>query len=406
MLTNELAIAEVRDGFVFPDRLTRLRHGHYLGLAQQMLAIYQQGIGTIRRDLHAQVRALFQDEKICPLRRIDAFCKLLDEVAIYHRDRKGESAKLRRDVFRRAAPSHPLVVQPDRLFESDEAVIKAQISRELKTTWESISERLFADVIPYQKLLRFEGYATPAALLARYNVAQAQASLYRAQSMTVWARQDLKVVLRYAKLSRLMHEIEVLRDGEYRMQFDGPASILRATSRYGVAMAKFLPALLSCRQWRMEAKIRIGRGHWINRLCLSAEDGLKSALPAPDEFDSQIEAGLAADWEKLGPQDWTMDRESVVLHEGQKTFIPDFVFRHRDGRRVLLEIAGYWTPEYLEQKRESLAKFWHEDILLAVPASLLKQNPTLRWVRDYPFLIEYKTQLRAAAVLGRLNGLG
>jgi hypothetical protein len=35
--------------------------------------------------------------------------------------------------------------------------------------------------------------------------------------------------------------------------------------------------------------------------------------------------------------------------------VPDFVFRHRDGTEVVLEIAGYWTPEYLADKLQALA---------------------------------------------------
>ena len=51
---------------------------------------------------------------------------------------------------------------------------------------------------------------------------------------------------------------------------------------------------------------------------------------------------------------WTLVREGEVLHEGQKVFVPDFVFRHDDGRVVLMEIIGFWTPEYLEAKAATL----------------------------------------------------
>jgi len=83
--------------------------------------------------------------------------------------------------------------------------------------------------------------------------------------------------------------------------------------------------------------------------------------------------------------------------------VPDFVFENADGRRVLLEIAGYWTPEYLTSKRETLERFLHADILLAAPESLLKQANVEPWLRDYPGLIRYKTSLKAVAVLDRLR---
>ena len=46
--------------------------------------------------------AIFAAEADCPLRRIHAFCKLLDDVSSYAQGRAGEAAALRREVFRRA----------------------------------------------------------------------------------------------------------------------------------------------------------------------------------------------------------------------------------------------------------------------------------------------------------------
>ena len=46
MLTRELAIAEYDSGQVKPDRLTRNRHSQYSGLAEEMLTVYRNGVGT------------------------------------------------------------------------------------------------------------------------------------------------------------------------------------------------------------------------------------------------------------------------------------------------------------------------------------------------------------------------
>ncbi len=128
MLTRELAIAEYDSGQVIPDRLTQKRHGHYVGLVDQVLGIYRNGMGQMRRDLHRDVHEVFADELECPLRRIDAFCKLLDEKSSFDRDRRCNAAKLRKQVFRLAGPHHPLVQQADQLFESSEAKIKHEIA--------------------------------------------------------------------------------------------------------------------------------------------------------------------------------------------------------------------------------------------------------------------------------------
>jgi hypothetical protein len=80
--------------------------------------------------------------------------------------------------------------------------------------------RLYADVMQFQPLREFVGYPDGAALLSRYNVAQVQAALYRAVSMTVEATDDFKTILRYAKLARLMHEIKRLKVFERRTSRD------------------------------------------------------------------------------------------------------------------------------------------------------------------------------------------
>ncbi len=397
MLTRDLAICEFREGRVLPDRLTTVRHAHYRRYAERMLEIYQQGTGRTREELHREVHHLFARETDCPIRRIDAFCKLLDDVATYDRDRRGQARELRREVFHRAAALHPLVRSADRLFEHEEARVKAQIAAELGRSWAEIDQALFADVMQFHRLKKFKGYTDAVALLSRYNVAQVQAVLYDALSMTVWASEDLKTILRYAKLARLMHTISRPREGQYVFQFDGPASVLRQTRRYGVAMARFLPALLACRGWRMHAVIQSSRAGWRNALDLSPADGLRSHLPEPEEFDSQVERTFAEKWGDAPREGWTLLREAEVLHIGQHVFVPDFAFRHHDGRQVLLEIVGFWTPEYLAHKRDTLVRFREHPILLAVAESVAKASSEIP-----DDTIRYKTTLRVNDVMERL----
>jgi predicted nuclease of restriction endonuclease-like RecB superfamily len=398
MLTRELAIAEYKDGRIFPDRLTRKSHQQYLGYAERMLEAYRAGVGRTRRELHRAVWTILADEEDCPARRIDAFCKLLDDASTFQRDARRRAAALRREVFHLAAPRHPLVRQADRLFEHEEARVKAGIAAQLGRPWEEIEQELFADVIEFHRLAAFEGYPSAAALLARYNVAQVQTALFAAEWMTVSAAGDFKTILRYAKLARLMHSIVREGDGGYRVRFDGPASVLRQTRRYGVAMARFLPALVACRQWRMHAVIRTRRRGWTVSLDLSSADGLSSHLPPPEAFDSRVEEAFAEKWGTEPRHGWRLIREGEILHRGQKVFVPDFVFRHDDGRSVLLEIVGFWTPEYLQAKVQTLQAFREHRILLALAA------PARKEMSDLPGeAIPYNSALLIKDVLERLE---
>jgi predicted nuclease of restriction endonuclease-like RecB superfamily len=396
MLTSEQSIVEYRAGRVVPDRLTQNTHRHYLGYAGKMLALYRDGIGRQRRELHREVEAIFAGEPDCPVCRIEAFCKLLDDAGVFQTDSSGKAGKLRLDVFAKAARLHPLVQSPDRLFEHEEAVVKSRLAEELGTPWEAIEQGLYADVMAYQRLEEFTGYPDAAAFLSRYNVAQLQACLYRAESMMVTATRDLKTILRYAKLAKLLHEIMRLGPSEYRITFTGPASVLRETRRYGVNFARFLPALLACKGWRMEAVVRTP---WNTpaKLTLSEADRFTSHLPPPEEFDSSLEQSLA---DKFGPiqEGWQLIREGDILHEHQKTFVPDFTFRHEDGTEVFLEIVGFWTPEYLALKRETLRRFRRHRILLAVPESSIREGAA---VADH--VLVYKTALKLPPLLAALE---
>lgn len=400
MLTKEQGIAEYDFGrkLIRPDRLTTKMHRHYPELARRMLAIYRDGIGCTRRELHRAVHDVFLDEPDCPSRRIDAFCKLLDDAAVYHRDRRGQAAELRRTVFRLAAARHPLVDQPDGLFENAERQVKAEIAAKLGRSWAEIDRDLFADVMEFHRLKSFDGYPDARALLARYNVAQIQVALYRAVSMTVWAGDDFKTILRYAKLAGLMHTITRTPEGRYCLRFDGPASLLRETRRYGVAMARFLPALIACRDWSMHALVQVGRRGWTLRLELSSAEGLTSHLPEPEAFDSQVEAAFAERWGTEPRDGWRLIREGEILHRGQKVFVPDFAFRHDDGRTVLLEIVGFWTPEYLQAKLQTLRTFADQPILLAVAESVRDQLPELAEAA-----IPYKSALLIKDVMEQLQ---
>jgi len=396
MLTSEQSIVEFKGGEVFIDRLTQSTHRHYINLAENMLSIYNNGIGKQRCQIHEQVNKLFKDEHDCPSRRIAAFCKLLDDKSTYHIDPCGNAAKLRLQVFSIAADVHPLVIQNDKLFKHSEADVKAQIAKDLKMSWIDIEQNLYSDVREYHRLNEFEGYLNSSNLLSRYNVAQLQAVLYKAKSMTIWANDDFKTILRYAKLARLLNEIKRIEPSKYEITLSGPVSVLHETRRYGVSFARFLPALLACRNWKMAATIITPR-KTTAKLLLSNNDGYNSHLPAPDEFDSSVEEIFA---EKFGTKrdGWQLIREGEILYDNQKTFIPDFVFRHKDGMEVLMEIVGFWTQAYLDRKRETLRRFHNHNILLAIPESTLKIEGV-----DIKNVVIYKKTLQVKPVLEALD---
>ena len=188
----------------------------------------------------------------------------------------------------------------------------------------------------------------------------------------------------------------MLGASKYKIVFSGPCSVLRQTRRYGVNFARFLPALLACSGWRMTAYLKAPWGQPV-KLRLSDQDGLTSHLPPPDEFDSSLEENFAGRFGE-SRDGWRLIREGEILHEHQTAFVPDFVFRHEDGTEVLFEIVGFWTPEYLDHRRKTLARFRQHRIMIAVPETSLREGAT-----PSENVILYKTTLKITSVLETLE---
>src|SRR5258708_2533662 len=169
MLRGEHAIITFDGGRAFPDRLTRGKHAHYLTYAKQMQALYRSSVGIKRQELHKSVTNIFAHEPDCDPRRVSAFCKLLDDASQYAADPCGAAAELRLRVFSFAAKYHPLVGAPDKIFERSEQEVKGLVASHVGRPWAEIEPALYADVMSFQPLVSFTGYASEQAFLSRYN---------------------------------------------------------------------------------------------------------------------------------------------------------------------------------------------------------------------------------------------
>ncbi|HCJ35187.1 MAG TPA: hypothetical protein DHV65_12955, partial [Ktedonobacter sp.] len=89
------------------------------------------------------------------------------------------------------------------------------------------------------------------------------------------------------------------------------------------------------------------------------------------EFDSQLEANFAHEFEqKVGGKrgHWQLTRESEVLLLGDTVMVPDFVLTdtNDEKRRILVELVGFWHPQYLRRKVEKVRAAQCAHLLLLV----------------------------------------
>ncbi|MBN9392889.1 MAG: DUF790 family protein [Chloroflexi bacterium] len=65
-------------------------------------------------------------------------------------------------------------------------------------------------------------------------------------------------------------------------------------------------------------------------------------------------------------QGWVIKREDRIIPVFDTVMIPDFSFEHRDGRRALLEVVGFWERGYLERKIAKLNRAGRTDLIVLV----------------------------------------
>ena len=282
------------------------------------------------------------------------------------------------------------------------------LANELAISPEQLEETLFADR-PVAALLTDIGPEwTPEGLIARYNLELARGVLYWASHVRIEVHGGYKDLWKYLKFFKLMFWIQSQEDG-YIVDLDGPISpFVSATMRYGRQFAAFLPALLLCERWSMVAMVRSPQTWSMATYRLDASAELQSHFKQSGLFDSRLEANFAQEFEeKFGSKRgrWILTREDEVLNLGDTVMIPDFALTHkRTGQRILIELVGFWHPDYLRRKVEKVRAAQCRNLLLLVyegvnlAADALQDVPgEVLYFKQKPVLKEVMSTVEAMA---------
>ncbi len=282
--------------------------------------------------------------------------------------RRTDAVNLRNLVFERSALDWPINSKNDR------QIILDQVSKSIGLTSTQLEDDLYGDLPERRRLIDFKAPTEPKLIISRYNMELARALLYWAERIVIEVGDSYQDVFRYIKLCRLMHRTSVQASG-YRIELDGPLSLMRGTRRYGIKMAVFLPALALCRKWRMEAVIIKNGRRLVYRL--DDRSRLVSHFGRFPDYDSALERDFAVDFEKASlKQDhhwWIARADAVIPVARNEVMIPDFTLSNLNdpsGRKVYLEIVGFWTPEYLSKKIEKVREARLDNLILAVSKNL------------------------------------
>lgn len=258
-------------------------------------------------------------------------------------------------------------------------------------------ERLLYADLPEARILARAPRLDGAALLARYNLELARAVLLGAVRVRITSAGGWRRLFTTAKLARLMYTVTRRPGRRYRIEVTGPAAeFVARRERYGSRLARLVPTLAGIRGAELDATVLRDGRELRYRLDLGA---LRQTRRRRRRYDSSWERALAEEFAaKLGEhrRGWSLHRESTPVAVGPDVFLPDFTLRHRDGREALVEVIGFWTPEYLEAKREKVRRAGLDNLILVIYEGLAAGGD---WPDEVGAVVRFVNKPRIAPVL-------
>jgi predicted nuclease of restriction endonuclease-like RecB superfamily len=299
-------------------------------------------------------------------------------------------------------------------FERKEII--STVASKMKLGVENIVEDMWSDLEENMVIEQFDSI-NPDQLVAQYNLSLMQTMLFNCTKLEfhIEGGANWKRVLKEVKRLGLMYNLEYQQDTiqkrpqtgnnqkEYQQDvnnqvnnicsssfssdndtkrmaiicsIEGPLSIIKLTDRYGTAIAKLLPSIISCKVWFLRASI-VRKTISSGKKMYDFEMSNAEAPPLPKEdhsnikynkkymstistasspnkyFDSSIEEKFANRFEQSA-NGWRLIREPdpLIVSNG-KALIPDFMFE-KYNTRIYFEIVGFWTKQYLERKIQKI----------------------------------------------------
>lgn len=369
MLTGNLVRARIVKGRVAPYYIRR-DDPNWLEVAESLLLIFRNGTDRTRGELQDEIEELIGEGVQALAHR--GLAKVLEDRAEFEVVADVPPELVREKVFTAAAAARAALRErgsDHRHGFHAEAVLES-VAQELGAPAEQLRAALFADLKDESRMTAFDDLSA-LRLIDRYNVALAQAVLLRSVLVTLEVRNArparYRQLFRWLKFHRLLYRVEGTMAEGYRFQIDGPLSLFSATNRYGLQMALFLPAVLHCEDFRLQAELRWGPRREPRFFHLDSSDGLVSHYPdggtyVPPEVAASIER-----FRQVAPT-WKVSEATDLIQLGRDgVWAPDYRFVHvPSGLDVYVEVLGFWKKASLDRLLRLLATQGPPRYLLAI----------------------------------------
>jgi predicted nuclease of restriction endonuclease-like RecB superfamily len=369
MLTGDLVRVRTAQERVIPLYINR-NSPRWLEAAESLLLIFREGVGRTRGEIEEEIDELFGGGgKATLVHR--GMAKVLEDRAEFEVVADIAPELIREKVFS-AAAAHRSKLKAIRMaqesrpgpgprpsFRRDQVL--SEVASELKIATETLLKGLFADLHDENRLLKFEDM-TAQRLIDRYNVALAQAVLLRSVRVDAEIRNEgparYRQLFRKLKFHRLVYRVKGTMSDGYTIKIDGPMSLFTATTKYGLQMALFLPVLLHCHDYRLNAELRWGPRREPRSFHLDSSAGLvshqsDSGLYIPAEVSAFVDR-----FRQVAPA-WEFSESTEVLELGRDgVWVPDYRAVHiKTGVDVFIEVVGFWKKSSLDRLLRLLPQF-------------------------------------------------
>ncbi|MBL9025520.1 MAG: DUF790 family protein [Myxococcales bacterium] len=399
MLTSDLVRFRKKAGRVTPRYLNAAARERLLPVAAELVATYQAAVGGTLGDLDDAAQAVGHEARDRLV--VQGLKKLCDDRTVIDRPAGLDPVATRAEVFGRAARAHRAAGQAG----FDRAAVLTEAAATLGTTVDEIERALFSDLRAAQVVSGFEP-VEPAELLAEYDLALAQAALFRASRVVVTVERadapEVRALFRAARFHGLLFEAKQ-RDVGYEVTFDGPFSLFDSVQRYGLKLAIVLPHILALPRFTMTAELFVGAKKERAEMVLTQDDSVARPHASGEGLRPEIEQLVTA-FRALGSS-WDIAGCTEILSlPSQAVVVPDLVFSSRlTGEVVYFELMGFWSRDAVFRRIEQIERGLDGRLLLAVSKKLRVSREALDEATGSS-LIVFNTALSAKEVLARLDG--
>lgn len=396
MLTSDLAINWRRGNKIFP-RLIRTDDAGFLRDAENLIAVFEDFEGKTRGELEAELEEYVGTGT--DYRILRGFIKLLTDRCEFETASVAEPEEIRQKIFLAARAFQPVLPDSERREE-----ILRLVAEEFETDTETIFSNLYADLSGNQKLISFEIIA-PEDLLDRYNLAQAQALLYKCVELKIRIAPldsvNYRAIFGWIKHFGLIHSVAGNASNGYEITLTGAASLFHRSQKYGIRMAVFLPALLLCAGWKMSAEIAHKEGNVFYEISSEQTELNSCYFDEPPYKNPDIEK-LKKAWEKIDGE-WRLEENREVVDLGKTAFIPDLVLISPENEKIYTDVLGFWTPKSLKKRLEEFHAADFQKFIFAASQELRGSREEPLWESEN--VLFYKTRIEPHLLVNMAENL-